>query len=40
MIAQRIAALDTGLFDHVESQTSDDDRRSLLAIHAALAGGA
>lgn len=35
--AERIARLDTGLFAHVESQTSDDDRRSLLAVHTAIA---
>jgi hypothetical protein len=37
MIADRIAALDTSLFAHVESQTSDNDRKSLLAVHDAVA---
>jgi hypothetical protein len=36
-IADQIAALDLTLFDHVESQTTDGDRRSLLALHDALA---
>jgi len=34
----RINQLDTTLFEGVPSQTSGDDRRSLLAIHAAVAG--
>jgi hypothetical protein len=33
----RVRALDVTLFEHVESQTTPDDRRSLLALHAALA---
>ena len=37
MLHERIAALDIGLFDHVHSQTETDDRRSLLAIHDAVA---
>jgi len=37
MIADRVAALDTQLFAHVESQTYDGDRKSLLAIHNAVA---
>ncbi len=36
-IAQRVAAHDVGLFVHVASQTSEADRRSLLAVHHALA---
>jgi len=36
-IARSIDAGDIGLFDYVDSQTSDDDRRSLLAIHSAIA---
>lgn len=37
MFADRIAALDTQLFDHIESQTSEDDRKSLLAVHSSVA---
>lgn len=37
MIEDRVAALDTGLFAHVESQTSEPDRRSLLALQNAIA---
>jgi len=37
MIAERIRSLDTELFESVISETSQDDRRSLLAIHDALA---
>lgn len=36
-IASRIAALDETLFDAIESQTTVEDRRSLLALHAAAA---
>jgi hypothetical protein len=36
-IESRVAELDTTLFDDIPSQTSADDRRSLLAIHAAVA---
>src|SRR5579862_9311901 len=36
-LAERIAALDIALFE-IESETNAADRRSLLAIHAALAG--
>ena len=36
-ISDRVAALDTELFAHVKSQTSDQDKRSVLAIHDALA---
>src|SRR5579871_1413078 len=36
MIADQVAALDLGLFSHIESQTTDADRRSLLAIHDAV----
>ena len=32
---QALASLDTGLFDHVPSQTSERDRLSLLALHNA-----
>lgn len=32
---QSLRSLDTGLFDHVPSQTSNDDRLSLLALHNA-----
>jgi hypothetical protein len=32
-----VAALDTTLFDHIDSQTTSDDRMSLLAIQDALA---
>lgn len=34
---ERIKSLDIGLFDHVEAQSSTDDRRSLLALQDALA---
>jgi hypothetical protein len=37
MIADRIRTLDTRLFAYVESQTSDDDRKSLLAVHHGIA---
>jgi hypothetical protein len=37
MLAERVAAIDIGLFDYVETQTSVDDRRSLLALHNAVA---
>jgi hypothetical protein len=33
-VAERISALDTTLFDHVEVQLDVEDRRSLLALHA------
>src|SRR6476661_6142692 len=33
--AQRLAALDLSLFEKIHSQTSDNDKRSLLAIQAA-----
>lgn len=36
-IAERVTALDTDLFATVESQTTENDRRSLLAVHAAVA---
>jgi methyltransferase family protein len=36
-VEERVATLDTTLFEHIDTQTSDDDRRSLLAIHDALA---
>jgi hypothetical protein len=36
VFADRLAALDTALFAHVESQTSQDDRKSLLAVHRAV----
>lgn len=36
-LEERIAALDTTLFDHLESETSEEDQRSLLALQAALA---
>jgi hypothetical protein len=32
---QALGALDTSLFDHVPTQTSESDRRSLLALHHA-----
>lgn len=35
MIEQWIAQLDTHVSRFVDTQTSDDDRRSLLAIHDA-----
>jgi Methyltransferase domain len=37
-LAARVDALDTGLFRHVETQTSEADRRALLALHASIAG--
>jgi hypothetical protein len=37
LLAERIARLDVSLLDYVESQTSPEDRRSLLALHAAVA---
>jgi hypothetical protein len=36
-VADRIAMLDTALFNQVESQTGREDRRSLLALHGAIA---
>lgn len=36
-IAEQVAVRDTSLFGHIEGQTSNHDRRSLLAIHHALA---
>ena len=36
-IADRISGLDTSLFRSIESQTTEPDRRSLLALHAAIA---
>jgi cephalosporin hydroxylase len=36
-LAARVAALDTTLFASIESQTTEPDRRSLLALHAAVA---
>lgn len=33
-VGERISALDTTLFDHVEVQLDAEDRRSLLALHA------
>lgn len=38
-IRERIRALDTSLFALVPSSTSDDDRRSLLALHDGVASG-
>jgi hypothetical protein len=35
-IEQRVKLLDISLFDAIASQTSPDDRRSLLAIHGAV----
>jgi hypothetical protein len=35
--AERVARLDTRLFGYVESQTSEEDRRSLLALHDGVA---
>lgn len=35
-LAERITAKDLTLFDPIESQSTPDDKRSLLAIHAAL----
>ena len=37
MFADQVVALDIQLFDHIESQTSNGDRKSLLAVHRALA---
>jgi Methyltransferase domain len=37
VFADQIAALDTQLFAYVESQTGEGDRKSLLAIHRAVA---
>jgi len=37
VIEDRVAALDTRLFAFVESQTSEHDRRSLLAVHDGIA---
>jgi hypothetical protein len=37
MIATRVEALDTGLFRHVPTETTEDDQRSLLAIHDTIA---
>jgi hypothetical protein len=37
VFADQVAALDTQLFAHVESQTTDGDRKSLLAVHNAVA---
>jgi hypothetical protein len=37
VLADRVAALDTGLFGHIESAATDDDRKSLLAIHNGVA---
>ena len=36
-LAARVAALDTTLFAAIESETTEPDRRSLLALHAAVA---
>jgi len=36
-IADRVSALDTSLFGRIESQTTEPDRQSLLALHAAIA---
>lgn len=36
-VTERVDALDLSLFDHVRGGTSRDDRRSLLAVHAAMA---
>lgn len=36
-LAARVAALDTTLYASIESQTTEPDRRSLLALHAAVA---
>ena len=36
-VSNRVSALDTSLFSHVGSETSENDRRSLLAIHNAVA---
>jgi hypothetical protein len=40
VFADRVAALDIHLFAHIKSQTSDSDRRSLLAVHDAIAARA
>lgn len=37
MFSERLASLDLALFDPVPSQTSEEDKRSLLALHAAIA---
>ena len=37
MISERIAALDTDLFAYVDSQTSEDDQKTLLAIQDGVA---
>ena len=37
MFADRVAALDLELFAHIESQTTDSDRKSLLAVHSGVA---
>lgn len=37
MLRDRLNALDVGLLAHVESQMTDEDRRSLLALHGAIA---
>jgi Methyltransferase domain len=37
VFADRVVALDGELFAHIESQTSEDDRKSLLAVHSAVA---
>ena len=34
-VKERVAALDTTVFEHIDTQTTDDDRTSLLAIHDA-----
>jgi len=36
-LADRVSALDTSLFRPIESQTTEPDRQSLLALHAAIA---
>jgi hypothetical protein len=36
-IADRVSDMDTSLFRPIESQTTEPDRRSLLALHAAIA---
>jgi hypothetical protein len=36
-LAGRVAALDISLFEAIDSQTTDNDRRSLLALHTATA---
>jgi hypothetical protein len=35
--ADRVAALDIGLFSHIESAMTDSDRKSLLAVHRVVA---